>query len=317
MSSLTLSLNSTNVRNITRLAWYRLHLRVTAALSHAKAVETAARLFTTPPRHPHPARELELLATGERFEVATPHGAIAAWRFGTRTRPAVLLSHGWGGRGGQMRAFVPALLDAGYQPVLFDHLGHGHSGSDASTLVHFIAGLDAVARALEGEGVRIAAVVGHSLGAAAAGAWLNETGRELRAVLIAPPTSLTRYSGYFARRLGIPEGIRRAMQERFERSLGKPWREFELPQSVAHVRAQALVVHDEGDRDVAYASGLALARAWPGARLLRTSGLGHRAVLRDPAVVRDAIDYIGDAVVFAPPPAGGERLAFAAPSPAF
>jgi pimeloyl-ACP methyl ester carboxylesterase len=313
----SLSINSTNVRNALRLGWYRLQLRVTAAVAPPRAVETAARLFTTPPRHPHRPRELELLAAGERFEVATSHGAVAAWRFGARTRPVVLLSHGWGGRGAQLRAFVPALLDAGYQPVLFDHLGHGHSAGAESTLVHFVAGLDAVAFALEREGVPIVAVVGHSLGAAAAGLWLNENGRELRAVLVAPPTSLTRFSGHFARRLGIPESIRRAMQERFERRLGKPWRQFELPESVARVRARALVVHDAGDRDVAFESGLALARSWPGARLLRTMGLGHRAILRDPGVVGDTIDFIKGAVVFAPPPAKGEHGPFAAPSAAF
>ena len=313
--ALALSANSTNVRNALRFAWLRAGLAVTSALAPDRALDTAARLFTTPPGHEHTPRERELLATGRRFEVKTPHGGVAAWRFGAPSRPVALLSHGWGGRGAQLRAFVPALLEAGYQPVLFDHLGHGFSASDETTLVHFIAGLDAVARSLEGEGARIAAVVGHSLGAAAAGAWLNENGRELRAVLIAPPTSLTRYSGYFARRLGLREPLRRAMQERFERRLGTPWAAFELPASVAQVRAPMLVIHDAADPDVAFASGLALARAWPGARLVRTAGLGHRAILRDAGVVRDAIDFITDAVVFAPPPAGGERLPFAAPAP--
>ena len=118
----------------------------------------------------------------------------------------------------------------------------------------------------------------------------------MRAVLVAPPISVKRYSEWFARRLGIAEPIRRAMQERFERRLGYRWSEFELPQSVARVRAAALVIHDAGDRDVLPASGLALARAWPGARWLRTRGLGDR-------------------VVFAPPPARGELSAYGAPAP--
>ena len=134
-------------------------------------------------------------------------------------------------------------------------------------------------------------------------------------VLIAPPTSLERYSGYFARRLGIAESIRRAMQEHFERRLGYRWREFELPQSVAKIRAAALVIHDALDRDVALASGLALARAWKGAKFLRTEGLGHRAILRDPSVVGDAVDFLADRVTFAPPPARGEASAFAPPAP--
>jgi pimeloyl-ACP methyl ester carboxylesterase len=84
---------------------------------------------------------------------------------------------------------------------------------------------------------------------------------------------------------------------------------------VRHVKAAALVVHDAGDRDVAPASGLALARAWPGARFLRTEGLGHRAILRDPQVVADVVDFIADRVVFAAPPRKGEASAYFEPAP--
>lgn len=315
MLALTLARNSTNVRNAISAVWWRLNMSVTAALAPRKAVDLAARLFATPPRFAHTPRELELLSTGTRYGVRTAHGMLAAWRFGRDDRDVVVLCHGWGGRSAQLRAFGTALLGAGYQVVLFDHAGHGLSERREATLVHFVNDLDAIVRDVEARGARLAGVVGHSLGAAATAAWLNETGRAIRAVLVAPPTSLERYSTFFARKLGIPEPVRRAMQERFERLLGKRWKEFELPQSVAKVRAQALVIHDCADREVAPSSGLALARTWPGARFLGTRGLGHRAILRDPAVVQDAVDFLADRVVFAPPPGRGETRAYAAPAP--
>lgn len=310
-----LSVNSTNVRNLARLLRYRIEVALASAFAPERAVEVASRLFATPPRVAHTPREIELLSTGTRFEIREHTLSLIAWRFGRADRPVVLLSHGWGGRGAQLRTYVPALLQAGYQVVLFDHVGHGYSGGVASSLVHFVEGLDAVARHVEREGKTIAGVVGHSLGAAAAGAWLNGNGRELRAVLVAPPTSLERYSSYFARRLGMPERVRRAMQEGFERALGRPWADFELPQSVARVRAPALVVHDLDDEEVSARAGLALARAWPQARFVATRGLGHRGVLRDPDVARDVADFIADRVVFAPPPAPGQRVSFGAPAP--
>lgn len=316
MSSVAAAINSTNVRRLVSIAWHRLDLAVSAALAPERAVATAARLFAAPPRYAHTPRELEFLATGTRFNVARGEG-VAAWRFGSAARPAILMSHGWGGRGAQLRAFVPALLDAGYQVVLFDHAGHGMSGGREATLVHFVKGIEALAAHVESGGATIAGIIGHSLGAAAAAAWLNQTRREVRAVLIAPPVSLARYASYFAGKLGIKESVRRAMQERFERELGFRWDDFELPQSVAGVRAAALVIHDAGDADVAIASGLALARAWPGARFVRTQGLGHRAILRDPAVVQDAVDFIAARVVFAPPPPRGETRALRAPAPLF
>jgi len=295
------TLNSTNVRNSISFAMNRMHLTVAAVLAPERAIDTAARLFATPPRFAHTSRERELLDTGYCFDVAAPDGRLAAWRFGNEQRPAVVVSHGWGGRGAQFRAFVPALLDAGYQVIVFDHVAHGLSEGNEASLIHFMRDIGAVVSHVESRGAKVAAIIGHSLGAAAAAAWLNSSGRNLRAVLIAPPTSIERYSGWFARKLGLPEKLRRQMQQRFERRLGHRWDEFELPQSVSHVRAAALVVHDAGDREVAPSSGLALARAWPDARLLRTEGLGHRAILRDAGVVQDVIDFITDRVVFARP----------------
>src|SRR5260221_14132944 len=210
--------NSTNVRNSLLAMLQRVELALATTLAPEKAIEIAARLFSTPPRFAHTSRELELLATGTRHTVDSKDGELAAWRFGDRARDAVILVHGWGGRGAQLGAFVPALLEAGYQVILFDHVSHGSSEGKRATLVHFWNGLAAIVAEAERSGTRITGMIGHSLGAAAVGAWLNETRRDLRAVLVAPPTSVERYSGSFARRPGIPETVRRAMQEHFERT---------------------------------------------------------------------------------------------------
>jgi len=312
--SLTLP-NSTNVRNTLSLAWARVQVSVSSAVAPALALDKATRLFLTPPRFRHTARERELLSVGKRYDVSTPFGMIAAWRFGHPQRPVVLLSHGWGGRGAQFRAFVPALLDAGYQVVLFDHAAHGHSEGDEASLVHFVRDVEAVAADLEARGSTIAGAIGHSLGAAALGAWLRGTSRKPRVVLVAPPSSIIRYSGHFARMLGLPERLRREMQSRIERRLGIAWSAFELPGSLEGVTAPALVIHDGTDREVPFSSGLAVAQAWKGSRFVRTMGLGHRAILRSDAVVADAVDFLRDDVRFAPPPALHEVSAFAEPAP--
>jgi pimeloyl-ACP methyl ester carboxylesterase len=307
-------LNSTNVRNAMAFAWTRLHLALTSAFVPSIAVEKAQRLFLTPPRIAHSQRERELLASGKGFAVQAPHGRLAAWRFGRGDRPAVIVSHGWGGRGAQLRAFVPALVEAGYQAIVFDHAAHGHSEGREASLVHFIDDLEAIAKALDASGARIAGAVGHSLGAAALGGWLKKSGRSARVVLIAPPSSVERYSTFFARALGLSERVRREMQRRIEHRLGTPWSAFELPGAVAGIEAPALVIHDADDREVPSSAGLAVARAWKDARHLETTRLGHRRILRSAQVVRDAIDFLRDDVRFAPAPqAFGET----APSPLY
>jgi pimeloyl-ACP methyl ester carboxylesterase len=275
-------------------------------------LKKASDLFLTPPRFAHSQPEQRLLDAGAQFSVETSAGKISAWRFGNATNPAIIMSHGWGGRGAQFRAFVPKLVEAGYQPIIFDHIGHGMSEGRQAALVDFWRGVDAVWDHMSAEGVALAGLIGHSLGSAGIASALR---RPLsgaahignpRAVLIAPPASLIGYSRLFSRYLGIPERIRAAMQWRFEKRYGVDWQEFELPDSVQSINAPALFIHDRDDKETRFEGGLALARVWPDARLHVTEGLGHRRILRDRAVIQASVDFITDQVTFSWPHAQPE-----------
>ena len=41
-----------------------------------------------------------------------------------------------------------------------------------------------------------------------------------------------------------------------------------------------------------WSDGAAIAGAWPGARLVTTTGLGHRRILRDERVVSQAVAFV-------------------------
>ena len=53
-----------------------------------------------------------------------------------------------------------------------------------------------------------------------------------------------------------------------------------------------LLIHDRGDPDVPFRNAQEIAAAWPGARVLATDDLGHRALMRDPTVVRSAVAFL-------------------------
>ena len=57
-----------------------------------------------------------------------------------------------------------------------------------------------------------------------------------------------------------------------------------------------LCVHDRQDAETAWSDSAAIARSWPGTRLITTSGLGHRRILRAPAVVAEVTGFVGDRV---------------------
>ncbi len=312
-------INSTVVRLLDYPRWgktlkrtsVRASVRVASIVAPRFVLKKASELFLTPPRFAHSALEKRLLESGVAFSITTSGGSIAAWRFGDGSHPAVIMSHGWGGRGAQFRAFVPKLIAVGYQVIIFDHIGHGMSEGRQAALVDFWRGVDAVWDRLNADGINVAGLVGHSLGAAGVASALRrplsgvphiENGSENpRAVLIAPPASLIGYSRMFSRYMGIPERIRAAMQWRFEKRYGVDWAEFELPNSVENINAAALFIHDRDDQETRFEGGMALARAWPDARLLATQGLGHRRILRDRAVIQSTVDFIANKVTFSRP----------------
>src|SRR5512143_579165 len=110
------------------------------------AAEAASRLFLLVPRVPPPRGEAAaFLASGEAFTVRGGGRRLAAWRWGHG--PAIVLAHGWGGRGTQLRAFVPALVNAGYSAVVFDGPAHGASSGLSTSLPAFGDALAAVVHA--------------------------------------------------------------------------------------------------------------------------------------------------------------------------
>jgi len=317
--------NSTTVRNIKQTLIglsTRAGMRIAAQVAPHWTVRQASRLFITPPRFTQPAAERALLNKGIRHDIPTTAGCIAAWQFGDENAPAIIASHGWGGRGAQFRAFVPALVAAGWQVWLFDHVGHGQSEGSEAALMDFALGMAGVHAHLRTRGITVQGAISHSLGGAAVAAAMrgfsSTQGIAIpRVVMIAPPSSLTRYSRIFARHLGIPERIRAAMQWRFEQRYGVSWNDFEMPQAVAELKSKALVIHDQGDHDVPVSAGFAVARAWPDARFVRTSGLGHRRILKDDSVIADCVDFLADRVHFSRPAVIDEWQDFPGPAPLF
>ena len=136
------------------------------------------------------------------------------------------------------------------------------------------------------------AVIAHSLGAAAT-VYAMTLGLEVgRAVFVGPTGGPRDWAEQFRRQLGVPGHVMTAMREKSERWLGARWEEFDIP---ALARSQAiplLVLHDQDDAEVPWTDGAAIAQAWPGARLVTTTGLGHRRILRDESVVGQAIAFV-------------------------
>jgi hypothetical protein len=139
------------------------------------------------------------------------------------------------------------------------------------------------------------AIIAHSLGAAATVFAMREGLAAGRLVFIGPPADPLVWVDRFARSLGLTPPVLAEMRRQSERRIGARWADLPvLPMRGLAGPPPLLVVHDRDDREVAWQDGAAIAAAWPGARRLDTTGLGHRRILRDAAVVQAVADFVGE-----------------------
>ncbi|HEX9275480.1 MAG TPA: alpha/beta fold hydrolase [Casimicrobiaceae bacterium] len=285
-ASLAASVNSTIVRAKPSLwAVIRAYFAIASRLVPDLARRHAERLFTAPPRYA--GRRLQPVDARRETVVSGTH-SLAVWQAGPPAAPAVLLVHGWGGRGVQMGSFVAPLVATGHRVVWFDQPGHGESGHGPVALPDFVRALQALA-ATHGP---FEAAIGHSLGAAALGVAMRR-GLELgRVVFVSPPASISEHTHKFARMLGITPSIRDAMRHRLERHYGVRFAEIDRIDELGQLHLPAMFVHDSGDTEVPFEHTLRLSARMPEARLIKTYGLGHYRLLRDQAVVRAIVDFV-------------------------
>jgi pimeloyl-ACP methyl ester carboxylesterase len=268
----------------------RLGVAAVQRLSTELASHVAERLFFTPPRAPLTPEVQAFLRTGVRSEVRVEEGKVVVWRWGHGRRPVVYLLHGWGGRGGRLYAFARPLLAAGCSVVTFDAPGHGHSSGRRSSMPQFARALQAVV-AVHGP---VHGIVAHSMGASATALAIAQGLPVRRAVFLGPAADPGAFARAFASLFGFTRDAMARMRRRTERRLRFRWDQLSVPAMARELRAAPplLVVHDREDAIVAWAEGAAIAGAWPGAELVTTNGLGHRGVVKDPAIVAQAVTFL-------------------------
>lgn len=297
--------NRTVVRSKNAVRLTKAALQTAYVLSDNLGASFAERLFTSPRRHARPDREQAVLASGRRSTVTVPLRSprwrggtidLATWRWGHG--PAVLLVHGWEGRGSQLGAFVAPLVAAGLSVVTFDAPGHGDSPDHRLYLTDLADSIEGIAAATG----QLHGIIAHSFGAA--GVLLAHSRNNVatsRNVMISPNVIIDDAIAKFARMVGLDDGDRATLEARMVSHTGVPLESLRLDNLVdAEVRGERgdslLVIHDIEDREVKIDHGQALARAWPNARLLATTGLGHRRILRDGAVIAAAVEVLREGV---------------------
>jgi pimeloyl-ACP methyl ester carboxylesterase len=259
---------------------------------HTPAVlgELAASVFLHPLRAGRRVpREERYLETARRLTIPTSAGALAAWEWGRAADPLVFLVHGWEGHGAQLGAFASPLVAAGFRVQTFDAPGHGESPGDESSVPQIARLLVELAARAGGE---LRALVGHSMGAAAA-AMSTQYGLKPRGlVLLAPPLSQMERTLRVARRMELDPEVSAEFFAAIERRTDATPEEANLLNLARRAPCPMLALHDPADTDTSFAEAEKVVAAWREGRLVPCPGRGHYRIMSTPDVVRQAVEFI-------------------------
>lgn len=264
---------------------YFVFLRWISWLLPSWSAARAEELFLTPVRVPRPSSEESWYQSARKFTLAN---GLAAYEWGPAQGPLVVLIHGWSGRGTQMGAFAAPLVEKGYRVVALDGPAHGSSQGHRTNVGDYAR---SIIRAQTELGP-FAAIIAHSFGAGCSVVAASWGLQVEKLVLIAGPARYKVVVDDFLKMLKLSPKAQKSFYASLARRVGMTAEELNVGNIGGRLRVPALIVHDEGDKEVRFEAALEIRQAWSHAALLKTTGLGHRRILKDPQVVQSVAAFI-------------------------
>jgi alpha-beta hydrolase superfamily lysophospholipase len=216
---------------------------------------------------------------------------------GGGTSHAVVLAHGWTSHCLRMSMFVDPLLQAGYQVLIYNARGHGDSDpSPFISQAQFAADLTAAVRYARSRAAHVA-VVGHSMGAAAAIIAAADGAPVEAVVSLAPPTHPVQASVDILKADGIDgDLILHRIGAHVQAIIGRPFDSFAPERRIAEVACPVLVMHGTADEVVPVAHFHRLQQvAGPNVEMLLVEGANHDAVKTAPVTLPKVMAFLGAA----------------------
>ncbi len=239
-------------------------------------------LISSPPRHRPSNAEGLLRASAHQWKIPFQDGCLQCYRWGKG--PQCLFVHCWGGRGTQPEAMIRQLVQSGFSVVSFDHPAHGLS---SGTWAEQMRMAQATAAVIHDVGP-IDTLIAHSSGVAATAIALRDYELDVqRLVSISSLTDCAWFINVIGSYLGISTQTVAKARARIDANYAQPvgWDTLSIPHMLAHLKIPMLLVHDRDDMEIPFEHALKIQQTLQHAELIATSGLGHRRILKDGAVI--------------------------------
>lgn len=258
--------------------------------SKPMTVEEAIDLWLNVPKKPFKAHDLDLLKSAEHFNLPFKGIDLPVSSWGNAEGALVILVHGWGGHRGQLGAFVPMLIEAGYRVVAYDAPAHGESAGTHTNAFEMAAALQAL---IEMVGQPYA-ILAHSLGTMSVNVALQQGLTIEKLIFFGALRRLSDAIEPFVKMNNLSEGVEAQVRTAMELKFGEDvWEITSMDLQLPQFDIPALLFHDREDDVTPYISSAGIVRAWKSAKLITTKGLGHRRILRDAGVIQQVLAFLG------------------------
>jgi pimeloyl-ACP methyl ester carboxylesterase len=260
-----------------------------------QAGREALEQFLTPPQ-PRPLSESEQVLLDQAALLSIPFDTVNINAFYWGEGPTVMLAHGWGGYGLQLAEFVNPLLAAGYRVLAFDAPAHGMTEGIQTNGFELAEAITTVADYYTTKFRQsINGIIAHSLGATSTTLALSQGLKANKVVYLGANCWLSNALTVFAKRARLTTEVEVALRHFCLEKFGQDmWLRYAVDQTAKNLTVPVALFHDRRDRDVAFEESVAISQVWKGAQLIETAGLGHRRILRDAAVIQQAVDFISN-----------------------
>lgn len=184
----------------------------------------------------------------------------------------VLLMHGWESNASRWEQLIGYLKKSGSTIVAVDAPAHGLSSGAEFNIPQYAEFVNIVVQKIKPQ-----YLIGHSLGGAAAIYFQSHYPNDYitKMAVLGAPSDLTTILRNYKGMLSLNSNVFKLLEQHFFEHFRIKTHEFSGSIFVTKIRAKGLIAHDTQDTVVSFKEAEKIAKAWPEAKFITTTGLGH------------------------------------------